>query len=408
MVLIAATSSPNTLFAVERVQDGVYALCKLANWVTVEVVQDLVSLPQHDSYCFHKVAPVRGTGHEYWQRASLGSLLPSNPIGSHGELPRISMARPAAAVDPKPVSQTAIVHPSASPAVQQHSRTPTEPVAEQGLPRLTAAELFENFVSQYLEALYLSKASLAYFAKGPISRVRASFAGSQDGSFQLSELAIFYRSILHSTTSIDKKYKEKLPDLIKGMPMAFCSDEEPMTSATVRRKKTTTRKLKPSKDGMYSDEAEYVRKWWLSEWAIPSQRDFGNAEDVARKRTANLKVRETLAQLIVAMEVMALESLPACQLPQMVDDPGGVESQAPRTTDAVSQKKRKSKKPQDMSSIMDVLVERLCIWQSVEQEESSAKLPSRNQASENTHITAGGASNSDILKDFCIEVIIPL
>ncbi|KAJ9647732.1 hypothetical protein H2199_001506 [Coniosporium tulheliwenetii] len=317
------------------------------------------------------------------------------------------MARPAAAADPKLAPQTAIAQPPASSAVQQRSRTPTEPAAEHDLPRLTAVELFENFVSQYLETLYLSKASLAYFAKGPISRVRASFAGSQDGSFQLSKLAIFYRAILHNTTSIDKKYKEKLPELLKAMPMAFCSDEEPMTSATVRRKKTKARKLKPSKDGMYPDEAEYVKKWWLSDWATPSQGDFESAEDVARKRTANLKVRETLTQLIVVMEVMALEALPACQLPQTADGPGDVESQAQRTADVGSQKRRKSKKPQDMSSIMDVLVERLCIWQSVEQEESSAKLPSRNQAGGNTHIIADGASNSDILKDFCVEVIIP-
>lgn len=45
MVLIAESTVKNELFAIERVQEGVYAMCRLGKWITVNAIEQLHIIP---------------------------------------------------------------------------------------------------------------------------------------------------------------------------------------------------------------------------------------------------------------------------------------------------------------------------------------------------------------------------
>ena len=45
MVLIAESATKDGLFAIERVQEGIYAMCRLGKWVTVNAIEQLHTIP---------------------------------------------------------------------------------------------------------------------------------------------------------------------------------------------------------------------------------------------------------------------------------------------------------------------------------------------------------------------------
>jgi len=75
--------------------------------------------------------------------------------------------------------------------------------------------------------------------------------------------------------------------------------------------------------------------------------------------------------------------------------------------DMVDQKKRKAKTPQNLAVLVDLLVDKLCIWQSLEQDD----IPLENSEGKGNGAVPGKdtkASSSDVLSGFCVEVIVPL
>jgi len=274
---------------------------------------------------------------------------------------------------------------------------------EESVGQVTAQQVFETLATQYLDTLYLSRTSLAYFAKGPLSRARAAFQPGDHAHFLLINLTQFLRTMLLSQKLLDTKYREKIPEVIHALPAASASD---MSGKKPQRKRRKAKALKPGKDGLYPSESEYIQKWWHStETTLPSKQCDGAT--LLRQRIAELRTKETLAQLTIALETLAIEALPAHQqlaarLPEQTEIPQGAVD-----VDMIDLKKRKAKVPQDLAVLVDLLVDKLCIWQSLEQDDT---LTGDSEGKRDDAAPGKGTkvSSSDVLRAFCIEVIIPL
>ena len=113
--------------------------------------------------------------------------------------------------------------------------------------------------------------------------------------------------------------------------------------------------------------------------------------------------------MILLLEILALEPLsrPAgardeCQLP-------GMESQSTPSDDVVvvPEARAGKKGKQNLALLLDVHADRLCIWQFTTSDEVKAlaesQVPHHSQQVEGTD-----RPNSDPLKDFCVDIVLPL
>ena len=416
-VLIAHAEVGQSFYVVERVKKGVYALCKLGQWVQKKDVEALV-----DGYGELPTEVLIGafSGQEddtntqsgnapWWQGATIADhAIPKDWKEHQRSGPRLCMARPAGLA---PVTITA--------ATQQEMQTqdleelkvesnelpeiiePPEMNEPEEQP-LSAQQVLEALVTQYLDALYLSKTSLAYFAKGPLSRARAAFSSTDNPSMQLHELSTFLRTAILSPKMADQKWREKVPEIVKAIPATSYSDDE----QAVPQKRSKSKKLKLSKYGMFPAEEEYVKRWWKEEI---SQRFTDEGEEVGetllKKRQANVRVRESFVQLIIVLEIMALEASPNFKPPGGLDV---LDEKIHASGPESASKKPRRKKVQDLNLVADLLVDKLCIWQSLEGDMGIDFTASANTNKGAASNKPDGVGENDRLRNFCIEVIIPL
>lgn len=215
-----------------------------------------------------------------------------------------------------------------------------------------------------------------------------------------SDLIEHLRSMIITLPITDKKYRETLPKIVRDLPTRDLSDGEAAsfldaTKAKVRRSKKGT----IGKDGLWFGEDANVIKWWLtcnSSLAIePEDQDLKIQTALLEQRT-----RETKIQIILILETMALES-------------GLSRSEAAEQTmpqvDPASQDMttvgKKPKKPQNLHTLLDLLADRLCIWHSMT---TSPKKSSTERKAEGAPGSSNNAARADQLRQFCIDVVIPL
>ena len=205
-----------------------------------------------------------------------------------------------------------------------------------------------------------------------------------------------------SIAVMDKKYKEAIPSIVNTLPADTLSEDD--TAAVIKeleKKSRKTKKHKIGKDGLYPGEELNVSRWWLSRGSsIPDSDSQSSAEDPIRVSLLELRARETQMQIILLLEALALEvSISAA-------GSGSTTSKAaPEAEDESQTKKRKPKRPQDLNVLLDLFVDRLCIWQSMRMDDTKAHKASEGQSQ------LGSGHNSigtDALKSFCVDVVLPL
>ncbi|KAF2706896.1 hypothetical protein K504DRAFT_459328 [Pleomassaria siparia CBS 279.74] len=391
-VLIARHETDKGLYAVERVEPRVYSLCKLAGWLKEKDVADLWDPLNISRYTSFPTEKQDVNGGEWWQYAAVKVEAEGMPANHT----RISMLRlkpqlPEPAPIPREIDLETVqnkVADIAFPSVSEmHFDTPSP------------QQLLETAVQQYLNEVYMSKTSLAYFAKGPITRLRTAFTSSEEGAPPTHELVTFLRAMLLSHKAGDKKYREKLPEIIKSIPPGGFSDDE--QTEGISKSKKSKKKVKLNRDGVYPWEDEMVKKWWNVE--MPNTETYGEetTDERIKRRIGDLRVRETLAQMILMLEIIALEASPTYKKSQDEEAAAG-DTQAQGET-RPKPKKRKQKFD-DIKLVLDLLLDKLCIWQSVDH---SGILDFDSKPSKFESGMAGGAGGSDRLQSFCIEVIIP-
>jgi DNA replication regulator SLD3 len=268
-----------------------------------------------------------------------------------------------------------------------------------------AQNLLQTLHRQYLETLYTSKTSLAYFAKGPLVRVRTQIQSISTSS--LSDLADFCRDSIIPTKKMDIKYRDSIVNILRSMALleaTGCAQEEQKATAKSKRKQKPSKQRKIGKDGLYPAEKEFVLSWWNGR----SLRDSDGPTDESRTRemktaVADLRTRETQMQILLILEALALEG---AEKDAVADESSGAsikEEPAEQEQDArLIEVPQFKKKQHDLRSQLDLLVDRLCIWQTVGLEDV-LKSTGANQDLGN----GPDAGSKDRLRDFCSEVINP-
>lgn len=257
----------------------------------------------------------------------------------------------------------------------------------------------------YLQIADNIQASLGYFAKGPLSRARAAFHLDYDATLDMNDLVAFLDGLVLPTAMLDKKYKDGVPEIVSTLFIGEGSADEADTT-----KKRKSKKMKLGKNGLYPTEDCYLRRWWAShdddtDSGLPGQ----SKDEIGRKRVAQLRIRETQLQMIVILETLALQPLASSQAEQGGDLPfGGLKDEADVSK---LSSKSKAKKQRDLPGLIDVHVDRLCIWQSLAAEEG--RTSSKSSGPVDRSGALGDLNNAhrhaaDVLREFCVEVIVPL
>jgi DNA replication regulator SLD3 len=209
----------------------------------------------------------------------------------------------------------------------------------------------------------------------------------------------FLESLIMSTTLIEKKYRDGLPSCVSLIDIQDHSVDDAATAKAKKRR--SSKKMKPGKNGLYPAEDDLIRRWWATHDDDAESGAPGvTREDLAKSRITQLRIRETQLQMILILEVLALQPLASAT----EDVGGGLPGALPTSSVGDGKEKlAKGKKPDHLTMLIDVHIDRLCIWQSIALE--SMKAPTG--VSQN--MTESAPKHSDnVLRDFCIEVIAPL
>ena len=198
----------------------------------------------------------------------------------------------------------------------------------------------------------------------------------------------------------ETKYSKTLPALLKDFPVAISSDdEEDHIKGVLGPKLPRSKKRKElTKGGLFPGEEGYVARWCIH---LNKDSALGRL-DATREERMKLSIveqraRETQLQIILILETLALEA-------SAKENPTLRETQHPNID--ISEGKPRSK--EDLQKLLDLLLERLCIWQSTSEEINVTKRNGGQTLLQEVTEKASCASNNDQLKDFCTEVVIPL
>ena len=363
----------------------IYITCSLQPWVsegrvirqslgtTNQAEDDLqLMLDQRDLTLAKRHAP------------SIPSQLPKQPKDRRGALARLSIL-------PQKGSTDEILY-EAGAFVQDSSQTPELVSLGATVDVAVSSPLdVDQLRLQYFETLYLSKTSLGYFSKGPLARARTMV--------QQEKLINFYQESIITTKKLDLKYKESVNKIIES---AISSQQAAEPAAEASRK--ASRKKKMGKNALYPAEEEYVRRCWL-------EREIRHSKSVTaqsqaqdqRKLVCELRTRETKMQILLILELLALEagSSKPDESTKATDVAIKTEQQSDNTAAVLAKTPIKTKpSPKYYSSDIETLADRLCIWHTVGIDDT---LDSPDKDPE-----ARKSSNSkDQLGDFCTEAIIP-
>lgn len=213
----------------------------------------------------------------------------------------------------------------------------------------------------------------------------------------MAELITFLKSLILTTVQIDKKYRESAPAIISKMAKVIDSSDDG------QRKRRKIKKMKLGKDGLYPREDESIQKWWATSKPELREDQTTYSPSQINSHLSLLRTRETQLQMILILEILALEPLKAAEETQ--DSLPLLPGEADTKAAIVSLPKKRNK--HNLPVLVDVHADRLTIWQSTATDE--LLLLEDSQA---TVVSADGQtqqkSSREPLKDFCVDVIVPL
>lgn len=395
-MLVASSEVEKRLYAIEQVVPQRFALCRLATWVTESMLLEQSNVefqtrPLHPM----KRRAIECPPNAWWGHASVelpGAVAAVMGQGyQRSEPPKLHTNRQKKTTSAD--SQRRLVQES-----DVSTRIDAQPPDFANITDTNhqPQDALQELTKHYLEALYLSRTSLAYFAKGPLSRARAAWSGAGKET-DLPGLAAFLRASILTSSVMDKKFRDHILNSIKTLPLS--NDQPPERGSDKAKKKRRKWVAKRDKSGFFVDEQDMVGRWWRLHDDVDDCSSSESFDALLRQRLIRLRTRETFLQIILTLEVLALEAaLPACtgegQTLQFSDsrhaDPG-----LPRTPS----KRLTSKKAHNLPTQLEALLDKLCIWHSLESQ-SPAKAV-------NPDTSVNSEEPNDELRNFCIEVVIP-
>ncbi|KAF5000661.1 hypothetical protein FGRMN_1594 [Fusarium graminum] len=424
VVLLAKKESSRAVYALERQENGLYVVCRLGHWVDLDVLAG-----HSTAVCQQRLHPVAKSESQVQNGTS---AITTPHINKEEKIKRAAIEAIQSLVRKRPRSQSiSTLAESVKQETCSEATTPTEttlpspalqpdelmarsnehndqillpttststPMNVEGTtPQLTAEGIFDTLRIQYFDMLYKSMGSLAYFAKGPLSRARSTFQLDLESNLDITDLIEFLKGLVLTTVQIDKKYRESIPGLIKHLKTVVDSSDEG------RKKKRRPRKMKIGKDGLYPHEETYIKRWWNTNKPELKEDETDVPAQQIRSLTSMLRTRETQLQMIIILEILALTPLKPTddmedgQLPTL---PGAIESQGDMAPPSA-----KKRNKHNLPVLVDVHADRLTIWQSTASDEQL--LLEDSQVSQALDGQSQQKSSSEPLKDFCVDIIVP-
>lgn len=232
-----------------------------------------------------------------------------------------------------------------------------------------------------------------------MSRARSAFRLDLEANLNMCDLIDFLKGLLLTTVQIDKKYRETVPELISKLKDTLDSSDE------CAKRKRRPKKFRLGKDGLYPTEHEKVHEWWTANKPELQDDDANIPLPQIKSHVSLLRTRETQLQMILILEILALEPLKTSDdtvesnLPTL---PGAVEAGGQMAPPPI-----KKRNKHNLPVLMDVHADRLTIWQSTASDEQLLLEDSQvtHQPGEGG---AGKRASTEPLRDFCVDVIVPL
>ena len=407
LLIAAPNSHRGSLFAIERIDVRLYALCRLGKCITPEALENLrISIQDRPLSSKQRYfQQINNAGTDWWRPVTVGSVHDILKRGNkkvtyaRSDTVRLCMdvPKPPTAQSVISIEQPPAGIPFQRPEIIEHFDEDGGESLQPVLP--DPAEALAAIRDQYHEALYLSMSSLAYFAKGPLSRARAVFCTIVASPESVSKLIRYLRSSVLTLATMDRKYKDALPNIISTLPTGTVAKEDIGTviaSLDKRNRKSKTDKI--GKDGLYPGEEINVARWWLSRHSDLSPMDTGC--EGLNIFLLEQRARETQLQIVLILETIALEA----SNPHSSNDVNAADEAINGGDDIQPRKKNRARKPLDLVTLLDILVDRLSIWQSMRNED--CKPPTTDDRSQMPHSATIGYA--DHLKSFCVDVVLPL
>ncbi|ODA82978.1 hypothetical protein RJ55_01487 [Drechmeria coniospora] len=408
-LLLARHDAKGIVYALERQENGLYVLCRLGPWVDLEALATKATALSHE-----RLRPARQARNELEtvtaittprihkeQKKKRAAIEAIQSLVRKRPKPQ-SASQPDHAVQPQSQLPTPDTTKSEEQQLAALSSTPSRDPLEDVAPpttQQTADSIVENIRTQYFEALYRSMGSLAYFAKGPLSRARSAFHLDLESNLDMTDLVDFLKSLVLTTVQIDKKYRDTIPGVIAKMTSHVDTSDEGA------RRKRKPKKMRLGKDGLYPLEDATICDWWTANKPALDNDQAGLSTSQVKSRISRLRTRETQLQMIIILEILALEPLTSagdtCEssLPPL---PGALSPEQAHQMAPPPKKRSKHNLP----VLVDVHADRLTIWQSTASDEQlsledsqAAQPPFDGQVTQK--------ASSEPLKDFCVDVIVP-
>ncbi|KAL8865878.1 MAG: hypothetical protein Q9174_006640, partial [Haloplaca sp. 1 TL-2023] len=410
--LLIAQCDGRSMYAVERLRRGVYSQCRLSSWVTIDHLDDLrlkgqKAPPSSTPRCLQepeiwwKPLVADEVNKKRFLPTKKASTLPDRKTlldlrrPSYRSQTKVAPVREAMNSGPEKSVTTTNADFGEEPR-QDRPQSPTDQTV------YSTDDLLKSIRVHYMDSLYRSKASLAYFAKGPLSRARAAFSENNLVSAHPRQLIDHLRECLLPLNLLDKKYRETLPNLVSEVPDAHISEDERVQTVTKFQKGLRkSKKENIRKNGLFPQEEVDIVRWWLDHPLRDSVCDAGGLRaEASKSKILDQRTRETQLQIILMLEALALErSIQTLPVGITAEDTQG---------DEMPKGQGKSKKTLDLNLLLDLSVDRLCIWQSMAAEDDdSSKKPGdiENTAREGLHRSK---QDTNHLRDFCVDVLMPL
>ncbi|KAL4809597.1 DNA replication regulator SLD3-domain-containing protein [Aspergillus unguis] len=409
VVLIVRLSSDGRLYVIERVKRGIYSLSTLARGVEEGDVRVVVKASTHRAnvlpLCTLRKSAGNASDGDWWLAAQVDDPVPDFNVELPVKRTNIDFVFGVSANVDRDERMTGVtpvdsMERSSSFDVRMVSVPPEtlgagETVisnevdeADIGEDPQSPQELLDGLREHYLQALYVSKASVAYFAKGPLPRCRNAFQASEPATGDISDLIGFYREAILTAKKMDLKYRETLPAALHDIVLSMSDDEAP--------KKRKSKKKTIGRNGLYPEETDYIRRCWKNRAMTEAGASVDTSRDTEiKKHVSDLRLRETQLQILLILETIALEA----SLETSADE---AKKTGQEDSSADHKAKTKTKKPQDLNVMLELHLDRLCIWHAVSFGDvavTDARASSGNQQ--------GKTGGNDAMRDFCTEVIIP-
>ena len=242
--MIAKVEGEKNMVVVERVGEHVYSMCTLKKDLKVKDVR-LAAKSAKETDTSYLARPrdesMQVDGEEWWRKLAVSNLFSGEKKGVslefliHGPESEQSDSPTFKADSRSPTDKMVDVEPS---SISEFSRYESEFSADSGYassPQITLPTT-NSIKSQYLEALYSTKASLAYFAKSSLARARAEFQNI-DNSAEEDSLPMCLENLILSDDDFNSKYENHLPSLAQ-------QDQHPSFPITEEERKHLIQKFK--------------------------------------------------------------------------------------------------------------------------------------------------------------------